>query len=285
MIRNTRRCAMLALLAAAPSFAGDLNPPAGPVAPTMKTLDEVRPGTPIHQADIPLNITAPGSYYLAENISLPPMGSDIAIFVAVSNVAIDLNGFTIDCQDVANDAFFASGVVFSQDDGLVRNGSVINANRGVNAESTRRVFIESVRVLTNSDGIGIKASSDATVIGCTVRDGSVGIDALDANNFTFRDCQVTGATSCYDFRFNNNGLLDNCIAFGGSFGYRLGTSVQDMVFVGCVANSCSTGFNDASGMTNFFYRNIAVHCTAAYLNVPNVSATPATAGPWDNISQ
>ena len=36
--------AMVVLLAAAsPLMAGDLNPPAGPVAPTMLTLDEIEP--------------------------------------------------------------------------------------------------------------------------------------------------------------------------------------------------------------------------------------------------
>ena len=36
----------------------------------MKTLAEVEPRTAISQADIPLTISQPGSYYLAGNIAL-----------------------------------------------------------------------------------------------------------------------------------------------------------------------------------------------------------------------
>lgn len=286
MTRPAIATAALAIASVSTALAGDLNPPAGPVAPTLKTLFEVEPRTPIFQSDIPLNITEPGSYYLAENVSLPARSNDIAIFVAVSNVAIDLNGFTIDCQDVANDAFFASGVVFVQDDGLIRNGSIINTWRGVGAESTRRVFIESVRVLANADGSGIKISAEASVVGCAVRSGSVGIDSREADNFLIRDCQVTGSNdACYDFSFCDNGKIENCTAFIGIFGFRIGTSADDLVFTDCVADNSSTGFSDTSGQTNFYFRNLAILNNVPYTGVPNINSTPALAGPWDNIAQ
>ena len=77
--------------------AGDLNPPAAPTSGTMKTLDEVEPRTPIHQADIPLTITESGSYYLAENVSDNEWGE--CIIVSADDVTIDLNGFTITGSD------------------------------------------------------------------------------------------------------------------------------------------------------------------------------------------
>ena len=57
--------------------AGSLEPPPGPVSPTMKTLDQVEARKPIHQSDLPLAI-----------------GVDM-IDIFASNVSIDLNGFTI----------------------------------------------------------------------------------------------------------------------------------------------------------------------------------------------
>lgn len=55
------------------AVAGDLNPPAGPVAPTMKTLDEVEPRIAINRVNTPgdadslYKITQPDSYDLTGN--------------------------------------------------------------------------------------------------------------------------------------------------------------------------------------------------------------------------
>lgn len=48
---------------------GDLNPPPGPIMPTMKTLVEVEPRTAINS--LPFNVTAPGSYYLTGDLTAP----------------------------------------------------------------------------------------------------------------------------------------------------------------------------------------------------------------------
>ena len=56
------------IMAPALTMAGNLEPTAPP-GPTMKTLDEVEPRTPIKASDLPMTINTPGSYYLAENVS------------------------------------------------------------------------------------------------------------------------------------------------------------------------------------------------------------------------
>ncbi|MHC4573468.1 MAG: hypothetical protein ACYS76_04965 [Planctomycetota bacterium] len=93
------RVAAAALFVAVPlafsliGYAGNLEPNAPP-GPTMKTLDEVEPRTPIHAADLPLTITQSGSYYLAENITFGIV--DVSgITIAASNVTIDLNRFEL----------------------------------------------------------------------------------------------------------------------------------------------------------------------------------------------
>lgn len=94
---------------------GDLTPPGAP-APELKTLEEVYthtaaarssadtavrdaseakdPRTPISASDIPLTITSPGSYYLAEDIAItiPDVNG---ITIDSDNVFLDLNGFTL----------------------------------------------------------------------------------------------------------------------------------------------------------------------------------------------
>jgi len=62
--------AVLALTS--PTLAGDLNPPATPISPTMKTLDEVEPRVIVNNlpgaVDAVCVISEPGSYVLAGDI-------------------------------------------------------------------------------------------------------------------------------------------------------------------------------------------------------------------------
>jgi hypothetical protein len=79
--------------------AGDLNPPAGPVAPTMKSLDDVEPRTAINAANTPgsansvFRISQPGSYCLTGNVN---GGAGLhGIQIESNNVTLDLNGFAL----------------------------------------------------------------------------------------------------------------------------------------------------------------------------------------------
>jgi len=77
--------------------AGDLDPPPGPIAPTMKTLDEVEARTPVQA--LPGDggalhvISEPGSYYLTSAIT-GEAGKD-GIRIGASDVHLDLNGFAL----------------------------------------------------------------------------------------------------------------------------------------------------------------------------------------------
>jgi len=68
---------------------GPLTPPGMPT-PTMKSLDQIEARTPISSA--PYMINASGSYYLTNNVTV---SSGDAITINVSDVDLDLNGFTI----------------------------------------------------------------------------------------------------------------------------------------------------------------------------------------------
>src|ERR1035437_7172710 len=69
---------------------GSLTPPGAP-APTMKSLDQIDPRTPISSA--PFIINSPGSYYLTTNLTAAASGYGITI--SANNVTVDLNGFTL----------------------------------------------------------------------------------------------------------------------------------------------------------------------------------------------
>ena len=75
---------------------GTLTPPGAP-APTMKTLQQIEPRTPI--SSVPFSILNSGSYYLTDNLDV---SYGDAIFISANNVTLDLNGFTIRCFDSTN---------------------------------------------------------------------------------------------------------------------------------------------------------------------------------------
>lgn len=80
-------------------LAGPLNPPAGSVSGTYKTLTEVEPRIAINGSNTPgdadslYKIVEPGSYYLTRNVTAP-IGKH-GIEIAAGGVTIDLNGFEL----------------------------------------------------------------------------------------------------------------------------------------------------------------------------------------------
>jgi hypothetical protein len=95
MKRHISSLAGLAMLVAMINFPpstfgqGSLTPPGAP-APTMKTLAQIEPRTPI--SSVPFTITSPGAYYLTTNLTV---SSGNAISIATNGVTLDLNGFII----------------------------------------------------------------------------------------------------------------------------------------------------------------------------------------------
>src|SRR5262249_8399348 len=83
--------AALLLGTAAVSLGGNLNPPPGPVSPTMKALDIVEPRTPI--SSLPFTISSPGSYYVTKDLT--GTAGNNGITIGASDVHLDLMGFTL----------------------------------------------------------------------------------------------------------------------------------------------------------------------------------------------
>lgn len=68
---------------------GTLTPPGAP-GPTMITLSQMEPRTPI--SSVPFTITQSGAYYLTTNLSV---SANNAVTIFANGVTLDLNGFTI----------------------------------------------------------------------------------------------------------------------------------------------------------------------------------------------
>lgn len=137
-MRSLLAAALLALPAAALAQ-GSLTPPGAP-APSMKSLDQIEPRTPL-QAGSPgvsldmnggLIIENSGSYYLTGPLEV---SSGNAVTIYAPNVTLDLNGFTL--SSTADDAVVRGTAIYapnSADHLIIRNGhisgEIISQNNG-----------------------------------------------------------------------------------------------------------------------------------------------------------
>lgn len=208
------------------ALAGPLNPPAGPVTSTMKTLSEVEPRIAINATNTPgdadslFKITQPGSYYLTGNIQ--GVANKHGIEIAASGVTLDLNGF--DLVGVAGMGAF-DGVTltaFGAGNVVVRNGSIRGwGDSGVDLATSSSVNCRVDEVLASRNmGHGIAAAISAVVTACSSFDnGGDGIRADSGSVIT--ECSASSNSGV--------GIL---VSAGGS-----------------VISRCTASFNEGSGIS------------------------------------
>jgi len=185
----------LLLLAVAASFGSDLSlsalaqgsltPPGAP-APTMKTLAQIEPRTPI--SALPYTIEESGSYYLTG----PLFSAGPGIIVAASDVTIDLMGFTIHGSQNTNhpgiQALGGEDVMLRNV--VIRNGGITRFGAGVLIQNTQSGSVRDLVIHQNAAegvilrNVGSGVCSDITVENCTITDnGSDGV-RLDGSGST-----------------------------------------------------------------------------------------------------
>ncbi|HYD02153.1 MAG TPA: right-handed parallel beta-helix repeat-containing protein [Phycisphaerales bacterium] len=200
------------------ALAGPLNPPAGAVASSMKTLNEVEPRTAINAVNTPgdadatpsvYKITQPGSYYLTGNLQGAPgkIGIEIAAGVLDGAVTIDLNGFEMVGGSGSTNGMQVT--LFGNTRVTVKNGTTRNwGGHGLDLTSGRSVTVENVRAVKNggngffvtgrltacvaseNTGKGIVLGEGSTATGCDVAsNGAEGVFTYDA--CTVKSCSVT----------------------------------------------------------------------------------------------
>lgn len=241
------------------ALAGEINPPPGPIGPTMKTLTEVEPRTPIHAAGLPRIISSPGSYYLAENITTAGGG----ITITSDGVTIDLMGFTlsggtgsgIDIPDPHQNITIKNGIVRGwamngiaasttsnsrfQDLVLSNNGTTLS-HHGLHAGPG---CIVSRCTMANNTGDGIRLSHNATIsdsiangngrIGITITSGTV--TSCSARNNASTGIRASGAA-----------VIDGCVSTASINGDGISAGV------GSVVKNCSAVSNGDDGIVISF---------------------------------
>lgn len=268
----------LSLLGAAAITAGPLDPPAGPVASTYKTLSEVEPRIAINAVNTPgdhdsvFRITQPGSYYLTADVVV--LVARRGIEIAANGVTIDLNGFTVNgVARIGLEGISTAGVAHNNI--TVRDGFVNGVGgRGIDLMgSSHRVAGVSVR-FCNDAGIvlgdnavvesciatdnlqGIVAGAGATITGCraasndatgiTAQASSVVASCTASDNVTgvsvfqssVSDCTATGNSS-FGFNLTSGCTATDCVAAANGAGFLL--------FEGCAAIACTASSNTGIG--------------------------------------
>jgi len=289
MFRRLLPAALLtsAALCVVVAVAGPLAPPAGPPAPTHKTLADVEPRTPI--ASLPLTISQPGSYYLTRDLSV---AAGNAILVTAPDVTIDLNGFTIRNTGLADRGVFANADALRL---RVRNGSIRDFRfQGILAQA-RSASIDRVRVtVVDVNGGGIELRGDhGVILACTATGSAptplgVGLEArgeassIRSSSAVGFSINVTGGKGSLIARCRTSGGVTGILASTGSrivdsasfrnagSGFSIGPSGA---VDGCIARQNTTGFSALNTSSTFD------NCTARgntangfYISAAGVSA-------------
>ena len=256
-------------------FAGPINPPAGPVASTFKTLSEVEPRTAINATNTPgdatslFKITQPGSYYLTGNITGVVGKHGIAIAAGGSGVTLDLMGF--DLVGVAGSLDGVSVTVVGLTNIAVVNGSVRNwGDEGVDLASfgpTNNCRVEGVLASGNT-GSGISAGNASTVTNCSayLNTGN-GISAVSG-------CTIS---NCSAYNNTGNGITtgSGCTVSNCSANQNTGTGI--IVSSGSsssTVSNCSAFQNAASGIS-VYIGGTAADCTARFNTLDGIVCNAA----------
>ena len=191
---------------------GPLIPPGAP-APTMKTLEQIEPRTPI--TNLPYTITQPGSYYFTGNLS----GSS-GIVIQASSVTLDLMGYEL----AAVAPSFTSGLRAEgiQTNITIRNGSVRGwLGQGVNMFNARNSLFEHLRVSDNQQ-VGILTGSGNVIAFCTAMgNGHNGIAAGSGN--LVRDCVASTNGNTGIVTSERSVILNSVAANNLNFGMGAGS--------------------------------------------------------------
>jgi parallel beta-helix repeat protein len=245
-------------------IAGPLDPPAGPVTSTYKTLAEVEPRIAINATNTPgdansvFKISQPGSYYLTGNIT-GEVGKH-GIKIVASGVTLDLNGF--DLVGVTGSLDGVSVTASSLTNIAVVNGSVRNWGlEGVDlaAFSPANCRVEGVHAsecigagivtgigakvtnctASNNINRGISTGNGSTVLNCTAySNNGDGIQALNGSTVSNCSAYQNGADGIFS---SSGGTISNCSAFdNGSDGILAGN--------GCTVSNCSADENSSHGI-------------------------------------
>ncbi|HRJ51035.1 MAG TPA: right-handed parallel beta-helix repeat-containing protein, partial [Phycisphaerales bacterium] len=231
------------LLASAILTAGPLDPPAGPIAPTYKTLGEIEPRTAINAANTPGNssavyvISQPGSYYLTGDVVNTTTRH--SILISADHVTIDLNGFAIRGNFSNISGIAVSG---SRTNLAIRNGTIQgHGSHGINLLNASVVLISDIRATGNALA-GVTPGKKAVLTNVVCSGGAFGFFLESAQECILTNCIASETTSGGFVEGSGRISFFDCIASNtGGSGFVLPAQSQAR---GCTStNNSGYGFD------------------------------------------
>jgi len=174
---------------------GSLTPPGAP-APTMKSLDQIEPRTPISNEEY--YIGSPGSYYLTTNLTGASAGNPYGIWIASDNVTIDLNDFTIQGAAGSHHGIYIYG---SHTNITICNGTITGWGAdGISSNypsaPPQNVILTNLKI-TGNTGNGIAVGNGYVISNCSIQNnGSIGI-FVDGNGSQILGNTLFGNNAAY----------------------------------------------------------------------------------------
>lgn len=226
--------------------------PSGPPGPTMKTLAQIEPRTPI--SSLPFTVAVPGSYYLTTNLT-GQAGSN-GILIQADHVSLDLNGYVL---AGVTDALKGISLAGTRQNIVIQNGTISNWKVGVDGEGATHCQFNGLRILNNG-GTGLIAGADSIITGCTsfsneghgiqvdresrIQECTVRANLLNGIKVA-SGCQVMSCTATYNsvhgISLENNVLVSKCSALNNTTVGILGSQGNQL-------DNCNAANNGASGI-------------------------------------
>ena len=250
---------------------GSLTPPPGAPAPTMKSLDQVEPRTPI--TSVPLFITQSGSYYLTKSFVQNFTVLD-ALTIQADNVTVDFCGFTIQqtgaTAAIAGVRIGATSINTPLRNAVIRNGTIAGfAAPGILSLGGRNCLLENLHVTGCAGGISFQAFGTAGAAGNT-----------------FRRCRTTDNTTgsgivLLSGAANIGNVIEYCESLNNSTGFSLAAAGN--LIVGCRASG-NTGNNYTIAVGNRMGLIVFPGTNAVAINGSSSTTGTGATDPFANLS-